>query len=231
MGKLRGREAGFGRGVLQAPATCRAALLLAALPLLAGCYERKHVAAVVPPVQERLSVQTINQDLLLTLDQKTLQPGQAEGARLSAFLSEQGSKEALYVTVQPISGWGKLALESIADRIVTAGVPASQVTVTPVWTGGQGDVLVSSRRQVAVSRECGDFRGTWIDASDLNTPNFGCADDKNLAVMVADPKELKNPQGLAPAPGTTAVGAVERYNKDETKPLPDPDTTGTVVGQ
>jgi type IV pilus biogenesis protein CpaD/CtpE len=55
---------------------------------------------------------------------------------------------------------------------------------------------------------------------------LGCVNDSNLARMVADPADLSGGgkvTGPAHAPG--AVGAVQRYDKNEVTPLPTPLTT------
>jgi type IV pilus biogenesis protein CpaD/CtpE len=55
--------------------------------------------------------------------------------------------------------------------------------------------------------------------------HLGCATDANLARMVADPADLRGKGGTAPAPASSAAGAVQRYHSNQVTPLPAPQTT------
>jgi hypothetical protein len=65
----------------------------------------------------------------------------------------------------------------------------------------------------------------------LGNPNparelpMGCANDTNLTRMVADPADLAGRGRTGPAHAQGAVGAVQRYDKNEVTPLPAPTTT------
>lgn len=49
---------------------------------------------------------------------------------------------------------------------------------------------------------------------------LGCVNDTNLRRMVADPADLEGGKGTGPAPASSAAGAVQRYDRDEVKALP-----------
>lgn len=53
--------------------------------------------------------------------------------------------------------------------------------------------------------------------------SLGCANRANLALMVADPRDMVQPQALAPVDGIIAEQAVDRYHDDDVKELLDID--------
>lgn len=55
-------------------------------------------------------------------------------------------------------------------------------------------------------------------------PQFGCAYMRNLAMSVEQPSDLVHGRDLGPARGVAAVGAVRRYDNNQTRGLIDPNT-------
>jgi hypothetical protein len=66
----------------------------------------------------------------------------------------------------------------------------------------------------------------WSD-DDLNffdnqpLPQFGCADARNLAMMVDNPEDLLQGHNPGPANGVTTAGSIMRYNNNQTRGLID----------
>jgi pilus assembly protein CpaD len=58
--------------------------------------------------------------------------------------------------------------------------------------------------------------------TNAHNSNWGCAAATNLGLMVASPADLVSGRPLAPADGTTAVNAVQRYLTDRVKQPPTP---------
>jgi pilus assembly protein CpaD len=58
--------------------------------------------------------------------------------------------------------------------------------------------------------------------TNAHNSNWGCAAATNLGLMVASPADLVSGRTLAPADGTPAVTAVQRYLTDRVKPPPTP---------
>jgi Pilus biogenesis CpaD protein (pilus_cpaD) len=57
--------------------------------------------------------------------------------------------------------------------------------------------------------------------SNRDSPFLGCANDRNLAVMVAHPEDLVQGRALAPANGEKTARAVETWREGKDKPLPE----------
>lgn len=98
---------------------------------------------------------------------------------------------------------GSVHSAAVADRIahLLAGEgihPASIVYTT--YNGGRGaPVVVSFSRYFATSPECGDWSQA-LNVTGLNEPhpNFGCAQQHNIAALVANPQDLAVPRASTP---------------------------------
>jgi len=62
-----------------------------------------------------------------------------------------------------------------------------------------------------------DNPATTLDNQPL--PQFGCADARNLALMVDRPEDLLQGRPLGPASGVTAAGTIIRYENNQTRGL------------
>ncbi len=73
----------------------------------------------------------------------------------------------------------------------------------PAGTAPAEALTLSYEAHVAVVPECGDWAGhTGFNPSNENHPNFGCAVNRNIGLMVSDPGELL--RGRPPGPVDTA---------------------------
>ena len=59
---------------------------------------------------------------------------------------------------------------------------------------------------------------------------LGCANARNLNLMVEYPRDLLVGRATGPTDGNREVKAIERYMEDKVKPLPSTDTTSTFEG-
>lgn len=53
-------------------------------------------------------------------------------------------------------------------------------------------------------------------------PQLGCANQRNLALMIAQPEDLLRGRKLGPADATNAAGTVQRYHEGKVRGLYDP---------
>jgi hypothetical protein len=73
---------------------------------------------------------------------------------------------------------------------------------------------------VAIPPTCPDNVNYVTDPYDNQPmPQFGCASARNLAMMTERPEDLVHPRELGPTPGTPMVGAIFRYNNNQTRSL------------
>ncbi|MEK0082831.1 CpaD family pilus assembly lipoprotein [Benzoatithermus flavus] len=115
---------------------------------------------------------------------------------------------------------------------------AAAAVLTVLLAGCQAPPFPEQARPVnGAASACPDWRSARlshpIDAllgnpSPAEALSLGCVNDTNLTRMVADPADLRGGRGTGPAHAPSAVGAVQRYDKNETTPLPPP--SGTFGG-
>ena len=124
-------------------------------------------------------------------------------------------------------GFGVLALAACESPYPPTPHPDYAIRVMPTTKGS-----------VAIPPTCPDWATSTADPFDnLPMPQFGCADARNLAGMIENPNDLLEGRALADARGVTAVGAVRRYDNNQTRGLITPSvevnqiatTTATVA--
>lgn len=65
--------------------------------------------------------------------------------------------------------------------------------------------------------------------SNGDSPFLGCANDRNLAAMVAHPEDLVQGRALAPAEGETTARAVTMWREGKQKPLPESEPAAPLI--
>jgi pilus assembly protein CpaD len=97
------------------------------------------------------------------------------------------------------------------EHLVEMGVPRSRILV------GEHDgpgVQLNYIEYAAHTDECGDWSQNAGDtASNLPMPNFGCAMQHNLAVQVADPRDLIAPRTMDQADAKRRAVVTDKYEK------------------
>jgi pilus assembly protein CpaD len=129
-------------------------------------------------------------------------PGRAdlaagEGARVDSFLSEYAARNSgpLKVSVPRSATVDRVVVERLAvveARAVAAGIPKSRVELGAVDARGTGDAaVVTFERYVAQVPECADWsKNTATDWTNTPSSNFGCATQRYVGLMAADPQDL-----------------------------------------
>ncbi len=100
------------------------------------------------------------------------------------------------------------AVAEIRSLMSEIGFDAAKVGVEPVQANGdpQAPIRISYLRYVAEGPQCGKWPSNLAESSsNLNYPNLGCANQANLAAMIANPADLV-------APRTSTPGSSERVN-------------------
>jgi pilus assembly protein CpaD len=130
-----------------------------------------------------------------------------------------------------IEGAATAAQRSGAVRFLrNFGVPQANIAFSATPAQGPGVSLVMSRYTVTAP-EC----PAWDDllenyVSNGPTMPLGCANARNLNLMVEDPRDLLVGRATGPTDASREVKAIERYMEDKVKPLPSTDTTSTFEG-
>lgn len=106
------------------------------------------------------------------------------------------------------------AVGEIRQILGDMGFPESSIAVEAYHAEQRGDapVRVSYLRYVAEAPTCGYWPTNLADQRDNgNYPNFGCAHQHNLAVMVANPADLVGPRTESDRPGERRDVVWDKY--------------------
>ncbi len=148
------------------------------------------------------------------------------------FLKDGHGQLAVVLPSVPASPQATGQMAAINEVLENRGVPASRIewriatpgapspSVAPAAGGGaagSAPLIFSFTRYVAsVERECGDWEKDTSDDPD-NQPwaNFGCASQHNLAAMVADPLDIKQPRPTTPVDVDRRTVVIKAYREGE----------------
>ena len=175
----------------------RAFLAAAATALTAAC-------ALTPNGPDE--ARTVAQAHPITVDQQTVALrvaiddtrgglSRADLARIDALVSEYRTRGHGPVTVTaPVGGASDRAAQRTAADVRSAlhafGMPYETMSGASVRTE-EGDVIVSFQSYVATGPACGrNGYSASRRLRNVRSENFGCANQSNLAAMIADPRDL-----------------------------------------
>jgi pilus assembly protein CpaD len=105
---------------------------------------------------------------------------------------------------------------NIADRLVALGIPRNRIMIGGETALATDEVRITYIRYTAQAPTCGDWSASLTYTS-ANHPaaNWGCATRHNLAVMVADPRDLAKPTPLDPGDAQRRLTILDKYRKGE----------------
>jgi pilus assembly protein CpaD len=143
-------------------------------------------------------------DLAVYSGSSGLNPSQR--AQLYDFLADykQQSADRLLIRVPsggPNETTAMRAYDDVRAAMRHAGIKASAVAVQPYRFGGDpaAPIRVSFLHVIAVPPDCPDWSENIArDPQNMPFINMGCATQRNLAVAVANPRDLIEPRGETP---------------------------------
>jgi pilus assembly protein CpaD len=111
------------------------------------------------------------------------------------------------------------ALGDVRREFRRAGISRRQVQFD-AYSGSGGaaaPIKVSYRTFVARGPECGDWSDNLArDPKNIPYRNLGCATQKNLAAMIANPRDLIEPRGMTPRSSQRRDVIMDKYVKGDT---------------
>lgn len=125
--------------------------------------------------------------------------------------------------------------DAVSAFLQQLGVPAGLVRMTGYTTAGApgAPIIVAYNALAPVVADCST---AWdnLTATKSNAPyrTFGCAEEANIALMVANPHDLVAPAAESPADNTRLQTVLAKYRKGETTSSgQDSQASGKVSGQ
>jgi pilus assembly protein CpaD len=175
-------------------------VMLALLVLTAGCetYYADDYRERFPVVVQRQTPV-----LLVSFVPNRTELAPDEAARLDTFLAGFAAQNSgsLKLTAQHGAPTDRLALDRLAalqGRAVAAGIPKSRIELGfGERQSSAGDVVASFEYYTAQVPDCGDWsKNTAIDWTNTPSSNFGCATQRYIGLMAADPQDLLRGQAI-----------------------------------
>ncbi len=122
-------------------------------------------------------------------------------ARVIAFAQRSRASDAgnsKMVLSVPTGGANEIpsmyAVQDIRQLLTDVGFKKSSISIEASYNE-RGPIQISYLRYVAQGPDCGDWsKNLSHDPQNLPYPNFGCANQRNLAAMVANPADLLGPR-------------------------------------
>ena len=150
-----------------------------------------------------------------------LSPSQA--AQVSDFLARYRSKDSgnskLVIGVpsgSPNEGAAMRAVANLREMIREYGFSESTVAMVPYGGGFDpaAPIKLAYLRYVAEAPQCGHWPTNLAhDPLSLPYPNFGCAQQANLAAQIANPADLLGPRTSTPADAERRAVVIEKYRQ------------------
>ncbi|HUZ75043.1 MAG TPA: CpaD family pilus assembly lipoprotein [Stellaceae bacterium] len=157
----------------------------------------------------------------------------AEAQRLETFLDQAGLRpdDKAYIAVPASDPLEASRVRKLSALLAQRGIGIEKVAPPPSGVS-PNHVLLMVDRYVVTAPSCPD----WSDSpatphTNMPDSNFGCATQSNLALMVANPRDLVVGRKLAPADADHAAIAIERYQADRVKGFVGSSASGPSGGQ
>lgn len=144
--------------------------------------------------------------------------------QLNVMLKDQGRLDKQTLTLTPHSVRGEQMADRLAIVLKNAGADPRNLKQLRRTTasGQQGDLEVVSQALAVKTARCSVNDPDQVMVKPFDGVGYlGCANQNNLAMMVAEPRDLIQAKALDDADGVMAVNSIERYHKGEVKELID----------
>lgn len=215
---------------LVGPRGCRIAAVLTLCTALAACglHHRKgryagEVLAADPASHHPILVEQDEDALSLHVARGRSGLTQRQETDLRYFLRRyRASHENQLFVRAPSGGPNEVAvmdaLDDVRRAFEQAGVLRREVDFDAYASDGGANaaIRIGFTRHRAVAPECGDWsENLGRDAENAPYPNLGCASQRNLAAMVADPGDLVRPRTMTARSSERRDVVWDKYVKGE----------------
>lgn len=203
----------------------------------AGLVALASACASAPPIQpadmlvtqadrHKVSLSAVDESLDLPVSATSTGLDSSARAALAEFAAAYrggGGRGALEV-LSPTGAGNTIAAEALAnearDFLVQQGIHPIAVVVAPYDAAGQSDapLLLTFTRTVATVPECPKVWQDDLSKSPNNLPwsAYGCATVSNIAALIADPNDLRQPRDMTAADAARRQTIIDKYRKGET---------------
>lgn len=159
-----------------------------------------------------------------------------EPDRLDVFVRDYMSRARtpLVVSTPPVEGEATdTRMRTLLVHLVQWGVNPDNIEVqTGTSTAADRGFVLSFRGYEAKVLECGDWSGeTGFNPTNLPGTNFGCAYQRNIGLMLADPGDLVQPRALGARDAQRVDTIMRNYRQGKIIEAEAPEAVrGTITG-
>lgn len=193
--------------------------VLAATLLAGSCTSEEARLSPDGPENHPILIAPTNQTLRLPFSAPEAGLLPEDAARLEAFVSAYTNEGNGAISVSAPQGPdANAALSYFGERLVQLGVPRSRILVGTREVGGEDRrVEISFIGYGAHTEACGDWSTDLTETQANDTaPNFGCANQQNLAAVVDNPRDILGPQDASPPDAARRGDVMGKYEKGAT---------------
>lgn len=189
---------------------------------LTGCAERtSYWSPSLSPKKNRVSWAEYHHRVNFASASTTLD--KAEKEALGRFLRRVGRGEGVRVMLDTgaanQSSLTRQRETSLARHLIDKGYSVSRVKSAHPYRGANS-VRVTVGRYVVTLPSCPDWsKESMGDTANRVTSNWGCANETNLGLMVANPERLIRGGDLGPADGEAVAAGVKAYREGTNEEL------------
>lgn len=226
----------------QVTAFARRGLLLVALgATLAGCEttaQQEQTGTIWSNYRERHPISIVEKDRTLKLFVGSSRNGLTPDQRTSVLdyaLAWRNEGTGRFVIEQPTGARNAhaaaAALREVRSIMAAAGVPSSAIKVQSYRIADRNMLAVITLNYPHTVAEVGPC-GQWPEDlgpnanpkhfENLQYWNFGCATQRNLAAVVANPSDLVQPRAEGPVYAMRRTTVLDKYRKGESPATTDP---------
>lgn len=140
-----------------------------------------------------------------------------DAARFEGFVADYMSRGSGSISVSAPQGRDSTAIiQYFGARLFEMGVPRSRILVG-THDGADERVEIGFIAYSASTAPCGDWsKNLAADAGNKIAPNFGCANQQNIAAQVADPRDLIEMRPADPADAARRQTVINNYEQGKT---------------
>jgi pilus assembly protein CpaD len=217
--------------VLTSRSSVLALVTLGLAGALIGCdakesaYYPPRTGYVAQPERVSASVETFSHRIALSPNQARLGREQIEA--VNRFLVQTGEADGDHIEIRTSvttrAGRHLAVAKDLRQSFMAGGYMPSRVQIVDV--PGMGDEIAVQVQRYAVNLpECtGEVREPkgiqgW-GSEPVGVRAFGCSNERNLGLMIADPRDLEGGRPLRASTGYRESDAVLRYRQDKVKEL------------
>ena len=175
-----------------------------------------------------VSQSEIAEDIVVSDNAHSLSPRDRDVTIDFARRFRQSGASSLAVMI-PSGSRNEMAARRLAAQITTVlqdkGVTKGQIYIHHYQASGYGESatlrMVFADIKAGVPSQCGQWDENMIETSEnQNYSNFGCATQKNLAAIVANPADLLGPRGITEIDSTRRTTVIQDWQENGSGDLP-----------